>query len=118
MAIYPDQTEVSSADFLRAVHRVCPVKIKTILTDNGTQFTDRFTSKAKEPRGQHVFDCECAVLKIEHRLIPPRQPQANAMVERFNGRMSEIIQQTRFASLAEVKATMENYLKIYNDHIP
>ncbi|MEN9657779.1 MAG: hypothetical protein RL571_1244 [Pseudomonadota bacterium] len=88
------------------------------MTDNGTQFTDRFTSKAKEPSGQHVFDRECAVLKIEHRLIPPRQHQTNAMVEPFNGRMSEVIQQTRFASLAELKATMENYLKIYNDHIP
>jgi transposase InsO family protein len=65
----------------------------------------------KEASGQHVFDRECAVLKIEHRLISPRQPQTNAMVERFNGRISEVIKQTRFASLAELKATMENYLK-------
>jgi transposase InsO family protein len=60
---------------------------------------------------------ECAVLKIEHGLIPPRHPQTNGMVERFNGRISEVIVQTRFASLAEQKVTMENYLKIYNYHI-
>jgi hypothetical protein len=47
MEIYPDQTEVSSADFLRKVHHACPVHIQIILTDNGTQFTDRFTSKEK-----------------------------------------------------------------------
>lgn len=118
LAIYPDQTEASSADFLRAVHRVCPVQIKTILTDNGTQFTDRFTSKEKVPTGKHVFDQQCALLKIEHRLIPPRHPQTNGMVERFNGRISEVVQQTRFASAAELKATLLNYLKIYNHHIP
>ncbi len=118
MAIYPDQTEVSSADFLRKVHHACPVHIQTILTDNGTQFTDRFTSKEKVPTGKHVFDRQCVLLKIEHRLIPPRHPQTNGMVERFNGRISEVVQQTRFASLAELKATMSNYLKIYNHHIP
>ena len=118
LAIYPDQTEESSSDFLRAVYRVCPMHIKTILTDNGTQFTDRFTSKTKEPSGYHVFDRECTRLKIEHRLIPPRHPQTNGMVERFNGRISEVVQQTRFASAAELKDTLSNYLKIYNQHIP
>jgi transposase InsO family protein len=33
---------------------------------------------------------------IEHRLIKPRKPQTNGMVERFNGRIKEVVQQTRF----------------------
>jgi len=41
--IYANQTEVSSVDFLHRVQKACPVKIEKILTDNGTQFTDRFT---------------------------------------------------------------------------
>lgn len=40
------------------------------------------------------------------------------MVERFNGRISEIVQQTRFASAAELAATLLNYMNIYNYHIP
>ncbi len=43
--IYPDQTEASAVDFIGRLKQHCPFKIKTILTDNGTQFTDRFTSK-------------------------------------------------------------------------
>jgi transposase-like protein len=116
--IYPDQTEVSSVDFLRRVKKACSVKIEKILTDNGTQFTDRFTSKEKQPTGNHAFDQECAQQGIEHRLIPPRHPQTNGMVERFNGRISELVQQTRFASAEELEKTLYAYLKIYNHHIP
>lgn len=40
------------------------------------------------------------------------------MVERFNGRISEIVNQTRFASAAELESTLRNYVKIYNHNIP
>uniref|UniRef100_UPI003AF940F8 integrase core domain-containing protein n=1 Tax=Thiolapillus sp. TaxID=2017437 RepID=UPI003AF940F8 len=33
---------------------------------------------------------------IEHRLIKPKHPQTNGMVERFNGRISEILATTHF----------------------
>jgi len=40
------------------------------------------------------------------------------MVERFNGRISEVVTQTRFASAAELEATLDSYLKTYNHLIP
>lgn len=40
------------------------------------------------------------------------------MVERFNGRISEIVNQTRFGSAAELEAALRNYLNIYNHNIP
>ena len=72
---YKDQSEASSTDFLRRVGKACPFKITKLLTDNGSQFTDRFTSKGKEPSGQHAFDLQCKAQGIEHRLAPPRHPQ-------------------------------------------
>ena len=97
--LYADQTDGSSVDFLTKVHLACPVKIVKLLTDNGSQFTDRFTSGArkKETSGTHVFDRLCTQLGIEHRLIPPRRLQINGMVERFNGCISDIVNQTRLA---------------------
>ena len=118
MRIYRDQSERSSTDFLRRLKRVAPMKIKTILTDNGSQFTDRFTSATKAPTGQHVFDLECVSMNIEHRLCPPRHPQTNGMVERFNGRISDIVSQTRFASAADLDNTLAHYLSTYNHLIP
>ncbi|MGZ9709277.1 IS481 family transposase [Glaciimonas sp. GNP009] len=125
MDIYADQSESSSTDFLIKVKKACPVTIVKLLTDNGSQFTNRFTSKKKDhrsgerpPTGKHAFDILCKQLAIEHRLIPPRHPQTNGMVECFNGRIREIVQHTRFNSRAELEATLRNYLHAYNHHIP
>lgn len=115
---YRDQSEASSSDFLRRLGQAAPMKISHILTDNGSQFTDRFTSKTKTPSGHHVFDRTCVLLGIEHRLCPPRHPQTNGLVERFNGRVADLVKQTRFASAAELETTLQHYLATYNHHIP
>ena len=94
------------------------MKIKAILTDNGNQFTDRFTSTAKSPSGQHAFDLMCLSMSIEYRLCPPKHPQTNGMVERFNGRISDVVKQTRFGSAAELDVTLAHYLVTYNHLIP
>jgi transposase InsO family protein len=85
MRLYADQTEVSSVDFLNRLEGTVPMKIVKLLTDNSSQFTDRFASKKREPSGGHKFDVRCKAMNIEHRLWPPRHPQTNGMVERFNG---------------------------------
>ena len=118
LRIYGDQSEASSTDFLRRLHAASPMKIVKLLTDNGSQFTDRFTSKTKEPTGKHAFDRECALFGIEHRLIKPRHPQTNGMVERFNGRISDILATTRFRSRDDLQTTIERYAMLYNDPLP
>jgi len=65
--IYGDMTDKSSVDFLRRLKIASPIKITKILTDNGSQFTDRFSMKDKTPSGQHAFDRVCAGMDIEHR---------------------------------------------------
>jgi transposase InsO family protein len=87
--IYNNQSEASSLDFPKRLQAACPIRIRAILTDNGKEFTDRFTSRQKQPAGNHVFDQTCDA-QIDHRLIPPRHPWTNGMTERFNGRVSEL----------------------------
>lgn len=72
--IYGDMTDSSSVDFLRRLKLASPINITNITnipTDNGSQFTGRFTMKDKRPSGQHAFDKVCAGMGIEHRLAPP-----------------------------------------------
>jgi len=40
------------------------------------------------------------------------------MVERFNGRISEVIAQTRFACAEELETTLTHYAATYNHRIP
>ena len=40
------------------------------------------------------------------------------MVERFNGRISGLVAQTRFSSAAELESTLKSYLSTYNHSIP
>lgn len=119
LAVFPDKTAKSAQCFLDNVVAKAPFYIKKLLTDNGKEFTDRYIPNGeREPTGNHVFDQTCTQHGIEHRLTKPAHPQTNGMVERFNGRISEIVKQTVFHTSKELTDTLTNYLKIYNYHIP
>ncbi|MGO2507354.1 MAG: integrase core domain-containing protein, partial [Psychrobacter alimentarius] len=91
----------------------------TVLTDNGKSFTDRFTvGGERNPSGRHLFDQECQSHGIEHRLIKPGRPQTNGMVERFNGRISDVLATRRYDSSEDLEQTLERYCWLYNYHIP
>jgi transposase InsO family protein len=116
--IYPDMETGSSVDFLGRLHKAAPMRIAKVLTDNSVCFTDRFQRKSRTPSGKHLFDVLCQSLSIEHRLSPARHPQTNGMVERFNGRISDVIAQTRFHSAQQREQTLLNYVTVYNCRIP
>jgi Integrase core domain len=74
-----------AANFLRALIATVPYTIYTVLTDNGTPFTEltRFRTGADQqeevqhPEGLyliHAFDYACEQHGIEHRLTKPGHP--------------------------------------------
>ena len=120
--VYMEIRAAKSADsaqgFLKNMIQKAPFVITKILTDNGKEFTDRFCATGQRiPTGDHVFDKVCVTHSIEHRLIKPRHPQTNGMVERFNGRIEDIISQTRFISAGLLKDSLLKYNQLYNHHI-
>ncbi|GAA3893243.1 IS481 family transposase [Halomonas cibimaris] len=104
--------------FLRHVREKAPFNIKTLLTDNGKCFTDRFAAGGeRRPTGKHKVDRLCESHAIEHRLIRPYRPQTNGMVERFNGRISDVLNTHRFDSREDLESTLKRYNWLYNHHI-
>jgi transposase/transposase-like protein len=106
-----------------------PHTVHTILTDNGSEFTDRFAVDMKDkpedkPSGRHPFDRICTARQIRHRLIKPFHPQTNGMVERFNRRLAEAIHsapaatrnrgKNRFDSHADRDAFIHRFVHAYN----
>lgn len=115
----PDKSARHAQAFLQRLLKATRFRIRKVLTDNGREFTDRFCAGGeRRPTGRHLFDQVCRRHGIEHRLIRPRRPQTNGMVERFNGRISEVLQTTRFRSGEHLSRTLRRYVKLYNEHIP
>jgi len=47
---------------------------------------------------------------LSHRPTKRRAPQTNGMVERFNGRISDILKTHRFQSGEDLRATLHRYV--------
>jgi transposase InsO family protein len=117
--LLPAKTAANARRFLSYLHRSCPIRITKILTDNGKEFTDRLlASRARAASGSHEFDQLCAELGIEHRLTPPKSPQTNGMVERFNGRIADVLKTNRFDCALDLEQTIMRYVALYNTQLP
>jgi transposase InsO family protein len=81
----------------------------------GKAFTDRlFGVRRRAATRQHVFATRCSTLGIEHWLTPPRAPQTNGMVERFNGRRKDVLQSHHVRSGQDLGMTLHRYVWLYN----
>ena len=117
--VLANKSATSAKRFFKRVVAAAPFVVTKVLTDNGKEFTDRYCATGeREPTGKHQFDTVCSDNAIEHRLIPPRRPQTNGMVERFNGRISEVLSSQRFESSANMEAILNQYVSVYNHSIP
>jgi len=89
-----------------------------VITDNGKQFTDRF-SRHGPSRGEVLFDKICRRNAITHRLTWPSSPNQNGKVERFHGTFRpEISQAGPFTSLEQAQAAVDAWVVAYNADRP
>ena len=117
--ILKDKSATAASGFLKRLIDKAPFKITKVFTDNGKAFTDRFCATGeRQPTGAHAFDRVCAANHIEHRLIKPRTPQTNGMIERFNSRIAGVLATTRVDSSEHLAETIKRYAQVYNQHIP
>jgi transposase InsO family protein len=81
----------------------------------GKAFTDRlFGVRGRPATRQRAFATLCSTLGIEHWLTPPRSPQTNGMVERFNGRRKDVLQSHHVRSGQDLGMTLHRYVWLYN----
>jgi transposase InsO family protein len=86
LKIYDDYSNLSSIRFLEELIKDAPFRIWAIKTDNGSNFTNRYSSyqKSTDPFNPrlHNFDLLCQKHNIIHYLIDPGKPAQNGKVER------------------------------------
>ena len=83
LAAYPEQSTYFSADFLKKLQKWYArrgIKVECVQTDNGFEFTSRFSNSRKDR--PTFFEQTAMELGIQHKLIRPYTPRHNRTVER------------------------------------
>src|SRR5258707_2515274 len=93
LEILPNRRAETAAAFLERFLNRFPLTAHRILTDNGSEFTDRFAVDKKDkphdkPSGPHPFYCACARHGMPHRLTRPLRSPTNCTVDPFNRRLA------------------------------
>ena len=117
LAAYPEQSTFSSADFLRkaiAWFARRGVKIECVQTDNGFEFTNRFSNSKRDLLT--LFENTAAKMGIRHKLIRPYTPRHNGKVERSHREdQRRFYDSHRFFSLADFAAQLAVHIARSND---
>jgi transposase InsO family protein len=115
-----------AGDFLRHLVAAVPYKVNTVLTDNGTHFTDPTgdgwtPDDIKAMRAQkvlfrcHSFEAACADFDIEHRLTKPRHPWTNGQVERMNRTIKDAtVKRFHYSSHQQLHQHLADFVAAYN----
>ncbi len=124
--LHEKATRRVAGDFLRHLIAAVPYKVHTVLTDNGTHFTDptgdgwtpediRAMRAEKVPFRCHSFEGACADLDVEHRLTKPRHPWTNGQVERMNRTIKDAtVKRFHYASHDQLRQHLADFVAAYN----
>ena len=108
---FEEHTPENTVKFFKMLQKVFPFKIKTIQTDNGTEFTYKYISDKEES----PFDKALKAAGIEHKLIPPRTPWHNGKVERSHRNDQRYFYDwEKFGSIEELNAKLREHLRWSN----
>lgn len=120
LKIYDDYSNFNSKRFLEKVISIAPFRIRAIKTDNGSNFTNRYTGylKSSDPINPklHAFDILCQKYNIIHYLIDPGKPNQNGKVERSHRTDQEMFyERNSFKTLEELKIKVRIWNNEYNN---
>jgi len=120
LKIYDNYSNSDSIDFLEELMKVASFRIRAIKTDNGSNFTNRYTgySKSSDPMNPklHALDILCQKHNIIHYLIDPGKPAQNGKVERSHRTDQEMFYDRNiFRSLKELNQKIKMWNEAYNN---
>jgi transposase InsO family protein len=124
--LHAQATTRVAADFLQALVKAVPYKIHTVLTDNGTHFTDpkgetwspaeiKQMIECKKPFRAHAFEYACALADVDHRLTKPRHPWTNGQVERMNRTIKDAtVKRFHYETHDQLRSHLADFVAAYN----
>lgn len=106
---FEEHSTYSSMIFLVHLVQAFPMPIECVQTDNGTEFTKRFT-KASLDEDLTLFERKLKELGIKHKKIRPFTPRHNGKVERSHRKDNERFYATHcFFSFEDFRIQLKRY---------
>lgn len=108
-------TAKNTSEFVEELLVVCPFQIKRLQTDNGIEFTFKWTSKNADDPKEHPLLKICARENIRHVLIPPGEKELQGLVERSHRQDDqELFSRINPRDLGEFNDLLTGYWKFRN----
>jgi Integrase core domain. len=111
LGAYDEQNTYSSTHFMKkavAFYKRKGFTVKCVQTDNGFEFTNRFSQSKRDLRT--LFEHTAASLGIRHKLIRPYTPRHNGKVERSHREDQKLFYSSHcFFSLADFGAQLAGH---------
>jgi len=120
LRIFEEYSNYCSIIFLEDVINRFEYMIRSVKTDNGMCFTNRYTGAYKRedlsPRRLHSFDVCCAKHNIVHYLIDPGKPSQNGTVERSHREDQEkFYDRNKFKNVNDLDIKIRKWNEEYNN---
>jgi transposase InsO family protein len=102
LAVFDAKTAANAVAFLAAAQKAFLFCMTHVLTDRGSCFT------------ADDFENACEKIEVIRRTTKPYTPQANGMVERFNGRIASKVLGINVAGHADLEILLHGFNHVYN----
>ena len=79
---YPAINSKNTVNFMERLLKVVPFIIGRLQTDNGVEFTFKWTCKYYDDSKEHPLTTICRRESINHKLVPPGEKELQGLVER------------------------------------
>jgi transposase InsO family protein len=113
---FNEHNTFASTRFLEHLIKAFPFPIECVQTDNGNEFTNRFTSDKGKLT---MFEMKLAELGIRHKLIRPYTPRHNGKVERSHRKDNERFYAGRtFSSFGDFRKSLHEYNHLDYNNFP
>ena len=110
---FEEHSTYSSTVFLTHMLRFFKFRVECVQTDNGSEFTNRFTSEKGKPT---LFERYLVRYGIRHKLIKPYTPRHNGKVERSHRKDNEYFYAShKFYSLKDFAVQLALHNRRYNN---
>ncbi len=115
---FEEHSSYSSAQFLTHLIQAFPCPIECVQTDNGQEFTKRFSSHGGSDKPT-IFQVRLKEYGIRHKLIRPFTPRHNGKVERSHRKDNERFYSTHsFYSFKDFSTQLKRYNRRDYNHFP